>query len=289
MRFKIKKPIIFACCLLVLITVALAYKIPNDQSKNSIPSKLTTLSPQELEYLTNFFKVSVFTDEFGYTIFADKPMSFQTVDMISASKSVEGFDYTDIEHIFRYYRLREGWEVWQKYSSNLFPLAGFSIIHYPFPLDPEKFIEVAIINHKYFLNTVNENLLDFQTVLGEKLSAQQILEEYIKGSGNIFTRIRNHDGLFGTLLGFGRNNAWEYMKRSGGQTLDSFLDEGEPLDTLHLLPPLFAAIGDSEETNKLRIKYEKERPQIEPIFQSKDFLEIVLGKLTGQNSIDQSQ
>lgn len=288
MRFKIKKSIIFwvsICCLLLLVILAL---IPNYQSKNSIPSKLATLSPQEREYLKNFFKVSVFTDEFGYTIFADKPMSFQTVDMVSDSKSVEGFDYTDIEHIFRFYRMREGWEVWLKYSS-LFPLAGFSIIHYPFPLDPEKFIEVAIINHKYFLNTVNENLVDFQTVLGEKLSAQEILNKYIKGNGEIFTRIRNHEGLFGTLLGFGRNNAWEYMKRSGGQTLDSFLDEGELLDTLHIPPPLFKAIGDSEETNRLRIKFEKERPKLDPIYQSEDFLEIVLSTLTGETSIDLSQ
>lgn len=288
MIWKIKKPIILwavTCCL--LLTLALVYFIPKYESKNSIRSKLQTLSPQEKEYLTNFFKINVFTSAFGYTIFADKPMSFQTVNMISEPRSVEGFDYMALGHIYDFYRMREGWEVWLKYSS-LFPLSGFSIIYYPFPLAPSESIEVAIINHKYFINTVDEHLLDFQTVLGEKLTPQQILDEYLKGSGTIFTRIRNHEGLFGTLLGFGRDNAWEYLKRSGGETMDAFWD-GWPLDTQHILPPLFKAIGDSQETYKLRVRYDKERPQIDPIFQSEDFLEIVLSQLTGQNHIDLSQ
>lgn len=291
MKKKIKKPIFFwtsVSCLLLLMTFTPAYIVPEYKSKNSIRSKLNTFSPLEKEYLTNLFKVGIFIDGFGYTIFADKPMSFFTIDMVSPSRSIQGFDYMDIRHIWTFYRLREGWEVWLKYSS-LFPLEGFSIIYYPFPIDPSKFIEVAIINHKYFIQAVDEHLSDFQTVLEKKLSAREILEEYIKGSGDIFNRIRNHDGLFGTLLGFGRDNAWEYMRRSGGKTLDRFLNAGEQTDTQHILPPAFTAIGDSEETHKLRIQYEKERPKIDLIFQSEYLIEIILSKLTGQSQIDFSQ
>jgi hypothetical protein len=203
--------------------------------------------------------------------------------MISPSRSIEGIDYMDLEHILNRYRIREGWEVWQKYE-HLFLLKGFSIIHYPCPSIPG-YIEVAIINHRNFIQVVNKHLSDFQTLLGEKLSPQYILEQYIKGEGNIFNRIRNHDGLFGTILGFGRENAWEFMKRSGGQSLKSFL-ETEPKDTLHIFPPLFAVIPDSYETKELREKYERERPKIDLIYQKEDFLEIVLTKLMGYKEME---
>lgn len=283
MMKKIKNPLIFLFILCLLLSfVSLAFFFHDSfQKKNSrVSSNLNSLSAQEKEYLTNFFKVGFFMYGLGYTIYGEKPMSFETINMVKESKNIEGVDYMSIEYIFNLYRLREGWEVWQKYA-HLFPLNGFSIIHYASPHAPNGSIDVAIINHQNFIRVVNDHLLDFQTVLNHPYSAEQILEKYLQGKGEEFIRIRNHDGLFGTLLGFGRDNSWEYMKRSGGETMEGFIEEGDVLNTRNILPPLFKVIADSEETTALRERYTREREKINLIYQENGFLEQVLNKLCG--------
>lgn len=256
----------------------------NTNETHKIALFICTLSAEEKEYLTNFFKLGVFASTFGYTLFGDKPMSIEMINFNEESRSVEGFDYMDLEHILGRYRLREGWEVWQRWA-HLVLQRGFSIIYYPCHLN-SNYIEVALINHENFLRTVNENLADFQAVLGEEISPQQILNEYINADGFIFHQIRNHDGLFGTILGYGRDNAWEYMMREGRDTLEPFFSleqflKGEPKDTQHILPPLFSVIPDSKETMKLQESYEKQRIEIDSIYQRDDFLEKVLLRLEG--------
>lgn len=247
------------------------------KTQDVIEINLQILSEQEREYLTNLFKYLFFMSGFAYTIFGDKPMSFDSIDMTREFKSVDGFDYMAIEHILDGYRTREGWETWKKYAY-LFPLKGYSVIFYTAP-EHADYVDIAIINHQEFINTVNNHLADFQNVLEQDLKPEQILERYILQDNDVFTRIRNHDGLFGTLLGFGRENAWEYMRRSGGQTMEGFILE-ELYDTERISSPLFKALSNTKETADLRKKYFFQQQEINVIYQRPDFLELVLRKLT---------
>lgn len=265
--------------IILIFVIILKIKTNLQDSQNPIRLNLQKLTLLEKEYLTNFFKMTFFVSSFGYTIFGDKPMSIETVDMVDTKKSVEGFDYMDLEHIFDRYCLKEGWEVWQKYLT-FFPLNGYSTISYPIPHAPSNQIEIAIINNHNFIRIVEENLFDFQMVIGNALTSEEVFHGYINITNNVFQPIRNHEGLFGILLGYGRENSMEYMKLSGGQTLEAYSDI-EPIDTQHILPPLFKVIPNSKETYNLRKKYEDQRIKIDEIYQNKNFLEKVLIKLNG--------
>lgn len=240
---------------------------------------LTKLSLQEKEYLNNFFKFEFFVGSFGYTLLGEKPMSIDIINLNLETRNTDGFDYMDLEHILGRYRLKEGWYVWKKYAYEILQ-NKCTLIDYACPYD-SSCREVALINHSNFLKEVEKNLVDFCSILGKNLSSQEILKEYLKGEGNVFNTIRTHDGLFGTLLGYGRGNSWEYMNRGGGFSLEPFfslelfLKQGKQ-DTQHVLLPLFAVIPDSKETIRLRESYKEQRKKVNTLYQSEDFLEKVL-------------
>jgi hypothetical protein len=250
-----------------------------ERMEEGIKEKIEGIPAQEVELLKNFYKFLFFVSSAGYTIYGDKPICFDCIDSGRSWQIVEGFDYMDIDHILGRYRFREGRDVWLKYA-HLFPLKGYSILFYQHPGAPH-LEEVSIINHQAFRDTVGKYLYDFQAVLGEELSPDQILTHYVS-MDSVFDRIYRHDGLFGTLLGFGRDNSWEFMGRNGGETMEGLaLEDLE--DTQHIYLPFFCVIPESAETRELRTKYEKQREKIEIIYQSPNFLEDVLIKLTSSD------
>lgn len=252
--------------------------------KHEIQDFIKSLSLKEKEYLTNFFKLEFFLSFFGYTIFGEKPMSFEVIDYNRELHTEENFDYMAIEHIWDCYKVKEGWATWKKYA-NRFNQKNISIIEYPFHLN-SNCVEVAIINHSTFIKVVDKNLEYFQSILGNSFSAVQLLNEYLKGEGDIFHKIRLHDGLFGTLLGYGNGNAIEFNRLGRAsepmKSFTPFEETSQKLEengTKNILLPLFAVIPDSEETLKLRASYKEQQVEINQIYQSPHFLEKVLLKL----------
>ena len=111
--------------------------------------------------------------------------------------------------------------------------------------------------------------------------------------------LKNHDGLIGTLLGYGRDNAWLYYRRGQGENIHletawetEILDQMvvqlskkdwtlEDWDFTDLYFPSFVAIRDSEETKKLRDLYAESRQQFIEYYEGKNFLEATLSILAG--------
>lgn len=249
-------------------TLIFFYYKKHNTDANSV---LQNMNKQEKEILTNFFKYSFFCDGLGYVIFYDKPMCFMTVNF-SELEVPENINPMDPVHIFNRYNMPECWEAWSRFS-RILDLKNFSVVSYR----DSEFLHIFFVNHINFTNVVSKNLKDFHTVLGIPFTAQEILNEFIKGNEEIHQKIIKHDGLFGTLLGFGRNNAWEYMKQDGGQNMEFF--RILPPKGSHEIPGLNFAIIPSEETNQVRMKYEYQRQQINSIYHSDNFLEQVLNKL----------
>lgn len=185
-------------------------------------------------------------------------MSIESINLHAASRSVEGFDYMDDEHILNRYRLKEGWEAWQK-SKHLFKLKNFSFISYPSTHMGEGFIEIALVQHENFLNMVKENLLHFRKLLGQEITPELVLEGFLKSTGEIFDGIQSHEDLLGMLLGYGANNAKLFV--ANWEALLSFAPTPESTKPIFL--PMFMADPLSEETKELRCKYIDQRNLIE--------------------------
>lgn len=247
-------------------------------NREFILKKISELSPQEKKDLTNFFRISFHSFEFGYTIFGEKPMSLDALDLEQTPFEDLEDEYKNSEWFVWDYRKKNGWDVWKKHFQDI-PLKGFSLIFYPVPGHP-KLIHFDIINHKNLLGAIEENIIDIQKILNREMSANEILKEYIKGEGEVFESIKNHDGLLGILLGFGKENSLKYMS---GEKLVSSVDISE-IELIHndlskVMPPLFMVVKGSEETNKIMSSFRKQQEEINKIYQQENFLELVLLRL----------
>lgn len=233
-------------------------------------------NPQEKIYLKKFFKTLFFSSSFGYTIFGEKPMSIEVITLDPYLPKIEDLEYADIEYFTNFYNLHRGWRIWKNHFEKI-PLKGFSLISYPSTIG-SKHLEISIINHQKFLEVVSEHLDVFQIIINKKLEPNEILGKYIKGEGEIFQIIQNHHGLLGILLGYGKDNAWQFLNDA---PLGDFVDlkslNFENMD--EILLPSFKVIENTSETKLLRESYFQQREKINKIYQSDLFLETVLEKL----------
>jgi len=265
----------FLCILFFIGILFIIFFIRNRET--SISQKIAHLNPLEREYITNFFRYAYFSDGLGWVIFYNKPMSFMTTE--SGGEQVpEDEDYMHLKHILNKYKNRECCETWERFSS-LFEMKNYSIIK------KAGRPSIFFINHRTFEKMVNQHIEDFRTVFGSDITSKQILNGFISDEGYVFETIMQHDGLLGTLLGFGRDNAFEYMRRGTGQEMDGFGYIPTSFDSKKILGPFFAVIGGTEETRNLSGTYNSQREPLSKLYQREDFLEIILKKLTSDDPI----
>jgi hypothetical protein len=243
--------------------------------KEIILKKLESLTSEEKKDLTNFFKICSYSYQFSYTIFGEKPMSLDGLGL--NRPKFEDLEYKEDEWVRSSYRKKEGWDVWKKHFQDL-PLNNFSLIFYPVPNHPE-LIHFSIINHKMFLDIVEKHIEEFHKVLNRKISSQEILNGYIKAEGEIFERIKNHEGLLGIILGYGKENSFKYMRKEKlSPSVDPLSLKGR--DMSEMLLPTFMVAEGSEETKKIMASFSKQRERINKLYyQKENFLELVLLKL----------
>ena len=241
--------------------------------KEIILKKIEKLTFEETDDLNNFFKICFYKSTFGYTIFGEKPMSLDVIDV--ERPPLDNPIYKENILLQLDYRRKQGWDVWKKYFQDVY-LEDFSIISYQNSYPGS--IDIAIINHRLFLNVIDNNLAEFQEVLKQKINSIEILKEYIKGEGEVFDLINNHDGLLGILLGYGKENSWKYVK---GEKLSPSFDPSNInfKDLSNILPPFFGVSKESRESEQIVESYAKQRKKINEIYQKENFLEIVLLKL----------
>lgn len=94
-----------------------------------------------------------------------------------------------------------------------------------------------------------------------------------------------HDGLLGTLLGYGRDNSWLFWQqtRKQGICLDTVWEDSEYTykwrDETPFPPPQFVGDRSSEESKQLKQGYLQARKEILDLYEKGDFLETTLGLL----------
>jgi hypothetical protein len=259
---------------------------------------------QEKKQIESFFKVLVYQNHFGYTLFSDKPVS------IAGYFIQEPFENLIWAHWDRS-NLRHLWKVWEKYQKKL-TLKEYVLINEP-DVDMEGIQVISLINKKAFLAKVEEHIDLFQSILGKNITPELLLEKVSAPHASLFRLLRCNEGLYGILLGFGKNNAFAFKRnfelkklvdpiyRDSGirfslsfpkppYEFSSFHEEYENLET-KLVPfhgrnklspflfPYMLVLENDDETVHLEKKYHEDHRKIMQAYSNGDFLEITLKQL----------
>lgn len=165
--------------------------------KINVIKELQGIPEKDKEGLSDFFEELIIQQgSFGYTVFGDKPIS-------SAPYSIPGT--LTARHLF-FPTLINGLELWDTYSI-LFPSKNFV-----FKRD-HSIQQLYLINRKATLKAIEDNLDLFQQILGPEISPKTLLAEIEQNDSIIRDVLQGHEGLFGILLGFGRENSLTFQRR----------------------------------------------------------------------------
>jgi len=266
----------------------------------SIREALDAMPKSEKENLERLFQDLFNRENFGYTLFGDKPMSL-------TDYSTTSFDSDGIPSKSGL-RFQKRWEVWKKYA-HAFPMTSYLLIEDPRERGSSK--EILFINKKCFIDKVNEHLDLFQEALGENITGVLLLKK-IEDNHQFLSFFNDHQMLLGILLGYGKHNARLFAERhqispfvyrkefpkvpikipTPSEGFPSLQEEfnsyfsvltlfGDPkYSPLVIHSVHFVADHKHPETISLQKKYRKMRGEISAIYAKGDFLEITLSKLT---------
>ncbi len=271
---------------------------------------LKVMPPRDRDRLEYFFRDLVSWDPMGFVLLGEKPMSLgATSRTISPCGDCwDRFLYSVSPHRLRW---QKSYDTWRKYE-HLFPMTRFAFLYEEGPFGETWYL---VVNKKNFIQKVEQHADDFERVLQRKVSGDELLEEG-KRKPMIREVLNNHDGLLGTLLGYGRDNSHffhEAIQKMSEDEFDEFCKQhnlGDPFknenveiferhkksrdwisayitgsqskDLELMFPPGFCAILDHPETHHLQERYLKTRRKIIEFYKDKDFLEATLKILTSE-------
>lgn len=244
---------------------------------------------KDKESIAFFFNRSIVYDTYGYVLLGKKPCAITCYNRLSWNP-ISWVTYFSPNNL----KIKRGWLTWKKYEA-FFPHPDFLFFEEDSSLTSAHFI--ILVNKKLFLEKVSEYKVDFLHVL-QTDSGEELLQS-AKEKPFLREVLRNHDGLIGTVLGYGRNNAWAFQNRS--VELGSFTSFEEnlriqrffeaqgfwnfwlgtySLDISHLLSPGFAVLRDNPETDYLRKIYLDCKKDLIQLYSGRNYLDVTLGLLS---------
>jgi hypothetical protein len=260
---------------------------------------LSQMSQEDRYYLSVFLCTILFYDDFSYLLFGSKPIAYASFDKpVSFRFSYGRVFESDLE-------LSRGFNVFEK-NKHLFLSDNIAVRFY----EDNELLEILMINKKNLLKMLEVHINDFKLVLGPEVSIESLYAK-ITAQENLAQVVNNHDALFGILLGYGRNNAWLFHRKSTifrelntfnppkkrkaflekewakvAQKMTFFSEEscGEKytLKTPRLPLLHFMADPSSLETKQLKAQYRKEREEMKKLFAKQGWLEATLQKLMSE-------
>jgi hypothetical protein len=267
---------------------------------------LSRIPKQEKEVLQQLFYQIMSSEGGSYTLFGDKPISL-----------FGDFEVTPYQNILCKHKTGgtfwKKWGIWEKYKGE-FLIKNYLLIKEP-SLICKDITNIIFINKKEFVAEVDKHINIFKKIIGDIQNGENLLKK-IEDTQQFASMIKNHEVLWGILLGYGYHNAQLYTRLL---KLNQFLisnelptipereptpsspfltieDEFEYLQSkksffgqygyspLQLGSVHFIADSNHPETKHLQQKYQEMRGKISSLFANKDFLETVLGQLASQDS-----
>lgn len=290
-------------CLLASASVIFYFLLFSTRNaEEALFDRIRHIPKEDRWILEDFFRTLLLKEGGAYTLFGNKPMTYDAY-FESLKDEIPSF-ITSRKLWEENKRCQMGWKAWEKYQ-HLFPSKKFLLIA---KHRNENWVEIILANKEHLTQKIKEHLSEFKAILGDRFAPECFLNEYEKGNDSLFHLLKEHHGLFGILLGFGKRNAWMYQERdrifvdfyhftlkiyphpsSQFKTIDEekhyfentltrvFKEDGAKCFTyIHL--PYFMADLNSTETHELRRKYLQARRHIQNIYFHGDFLEITLRK-----------
>lgn len=307
-----KKIFFWAFALLVLIYTAIQHwpvtlHVNGATSEEDFLIQMPLKDKKRLDY---FFRNVCFLNAWAYTIIGSKPVSIHhyTKPLAAIKKAIKHLNinyvlfgllwppnFREACYLFNpeQMRMKLGCDTLIKYIDH-FPKSRFSFFNY---FSDNNTVFFAFVDKVKLITVVKQHVEDFQEVLQslgidpEELYDNENLHQFFKGL--------NSDGLYGIVLGFGRDNAWLFEKYSRVDLQDSPMmsmwpeeDEAwlekinkkdlsfQAWDSSDLFYPCFACDPESEETRQLRQTYREEREKIIAYYEGKDVVEATLSLLS---------
>jgi hypothetical protein len=259
---------------------------------------------QEKKQIEPFLKVLVYQSHFGYTLFGDKPVSIAGY-----------FNQEPIENLFcgQWDRsnLRNLWKIWEKYQKNL-TIKEYILLNET-DVDVEGIQVISLINKKAFTAKIREHIDLFQSILGNHITPEFLLDGVSLPHASLFRLLKCNEGLYGILLGYGKNNSFAFKRRlelaklvdplyrdfpiyfslnfpQPSSEFSSFSEEYESLQTQlvpfprkhelsHIVFPYMVVLENDDETVHLEKRYREDRKKIVQTYSKGDFLNITLKQL----------
>lgn len=249
------------------------------------------LPMKDKKRLFGFMQLLFAEDTFAYPLLGSKPVSWASYQKSLSFDSWSAFR----DSRTKYNRImRTGWKTWEKYCH----LFRSDSLWAEYPKCYPNSASILLINKDLFNTVVNNNKQDFQEVLHrEIIDGYQLLEE-AKHHSLMNEVLEGHQALMGIVLGFGRDNSWQFLERSEKRDpLGWIWDEADYWSekdiqtsqncslTEHLLTlyscPSFAGDPMSEESSALKKDYLQTKQKVLDYYKDKDFLEATLSLLAG--------
>ncbi len=279
-------------------------QIHGSTTDDSFSLRMPLKDKKRLEY---FFRDVCFLNAWAYTLMGSKPMSIHQYRKPRATIQyfidnpelkdilLECFWPPNFRNICFFFnpeqlKIKLGWEALNKYI-HYFPNSRFVL--YTSDAFNNEIIGLRLIDKKKMAQVVKKNMEDFRQILHAQAIEADDLFDNIKLRR--FLKALDHDGYLGTLLGFGRDNAWLYHKYRGMDLAKSPMVSPwpeeevvnleklsqkditfQPWDLSDLFYPRFACDPDSEETKQLKQTYRQEREAIVKYYEGKDVVEATL-------------
>jgi hypothetical protein len=300
MKFKRLKKFAMVLLILLLICSTTAFFIRKESRSNRI---LHHLSDEEKHCLSVFLRITLFSENFAYVLFGNKPIAFT-----SCEKSAPSFSFSDSFLSPLDLEEKKGFEVFKKIQHSF---CSKNIIVKITEDDNNLFL--LMINKKNLLNMLQKHIDDFKQILGAQTTVESLFSRITTGNEYLADVIDKHEALLGILLGYGRNNSWLfYQKRTLAMKLNEFSPPRKRNNTLEkklddiiqnttafsnnsrekkyilknplvVLPlPGFMVDPHSLETQQLKEIYGKNRQNMKRIFSQQDFVKATLALLMNE-------
>jgi hypothetical protein len=171
---------------------------------------------EEQRDLEAFFRHLIVHESCGFTFFGEKPMSlggfWELNDIIFSQEILDPIGFILETCGLKNKQIQKGWKLWKKYR-HLFPENNFLIFDSKFNFSNNYHL-IICINKRTFSEIFNKNIELFQSILGKDLSSEKLILMFQKEKENFYAVLNDHHGLLGTLLGYGKENAFLFHRRS---------------------------------------------------------------------------
>ncbi|MGL5263228.1 MAG: hypothetical protein ACRDAI_01410 [Candidatus Rhabdochlamydia sp.] len=270
--------------------------------------KKSSLSEKENILMEVLLQRMVFEEDFGYTLFGNKPVSLTGYSLKPYLNHPIFFEEGSA------FPFIEAWSILEK--KVLCHLKGnYVILKQIDHARNHHVLQIIIINKSRFLETISEHLDLFCELIGKKITPKELLDEVILNQRSLWD-ILNNDALYGILLGYGKENSLAFQRRLDlGRVFTSDSRKPHPpipfypkpskefqsaeeeflyFEKQHdffdiresrlspLCPLTFMTMKNDEKTKELTKEYKETFKQIIAIYAKGDFLSITLDRLNAE-------